>query len=70
MLILRAGQGMAIFMVIRRRWHCALLLHLLLLVAVGICLEVRLSVGRLLPWWFSAAEYLNRVQIVKPGLNC
>lgn len=54
-------------MVIQRRWYCVLVLDLLVLVAVGIYLEVQISAG--LPRWFSAAEYLNTVQIVKQAFN-
>jgi len=54
-------------MTIQRRWYCTLVLDLLVLVAAGIYLEVQVSAG--LPQWFSAAEYLNRVRIVKPVFN-
>lgn len=54
-------------MAIQRKWYCVLVLDLLVLVAVGIYLEVQISAG--LPQWFSAAENLNRVQIVKPVFN-
>lgn len=54
-------------MAIQRRWYWTLVLDLLVRVAVGINLEVQISAG--LPWWFSAPEHLNWVQIVKLVFN-
>lgn len=55
------------FMAIQRRQYCIYILDLLVLAAVGIYLEVQISVG--LPWWFSAAEYLNGAQTVTLVFN-
>lgn len=48
---------------VQRRWYRNVAVDLPAPVAVGVCLEVPIPAG--LSWWFSAAEYLNRVQTVK-----
>lgn len=62
-----AEQAGNAFMAIQRRWYCVYILDSLVLAAVGIYLEVQISAG--LPWWFYAAEYLNRAQIMTLVFN-